>query len=86
VSARPHIQARLDALDRTLADWLAHLRHPAQFWPQFELLAAEILDECEAPERAHARAAIARMLKAHALELPPWHECGEHLPARRPRD
>jgi hypothetical protein len=73
---RPDIQARLDALDEMLAHWLAHTRHPAQFWPQFELLAAEILDECTDAERSQVRARINAMLKGHALELPPWHERG----------
>ncbi len=78
---RPDIQARLDALDEMLAHWLAHTRHPAQFWPQFELLATEILDQCAHNERSQVRARINAMLKGHALELPPWHERGEgHRP------
>jgi len=73
VSVRPDIQDRLDALDAMMAHWLAHVRHPAQFWPQFERLAAEILDQCSPTEREQARASIEDMLKGHAVALPPWH-------------
>jgi len=83
MTVRPDIQARLDALDEMLAHWLAHTRHPAQFWPQFELLAAEILDQCADDERSQVRARIKAMLKGHALELPPWHEREEGLPPRQ---
>ena len=86
MSLRPDIQARLEALDEMLAHWLAHTRHPAQFWPQFELLAAEILDQCAPTERDHARAHIKAMLKRHALELPPWHERDDGLPAGKPEN
>ncbi|HBZ45820.1 MAG TPA: hypothetical protein DEO93_00525 [Stenotrophomonas sp.] len=80
MSLRPEIQERLDALDEMLAQWLAHTRHPAQFWPQFEQLAAEILDECADTERSQMYARIKAMLKGHALELPPWHERGNGPP------
>ncbi|WP_421570225.1 hypothetical protein [Stenotrophomonas sp. PD6] len=84
MSVHPDIQARLDALDEMLAHWLAHTRHPAQFWPQFEQLAAEIVDQCAHTEREHARAHITDMLKRHALELPLWHERDGSLPPRKP--
>lgn len=84
MSVRPELQARLDALDQMLAHWLAQVRHPAQFWPQFEVLAAEILDQCTPAEREQARAHITRMLKAHALELPAWHETADRLQPRTP--
>jgi len=80
VSVRPDIQARLDALDAMLAHWLAHVRHPAQFWPQFESLAAEIIDHCADAERAQVRALIKAMLQRHPLDLPPWHARDDDLP------
>lgn len=86
MTVRPDIQARLDALNEMLAHWLAHTRHPAQFWPQFELLAAEILDQCADDERSQVRARIKAMLKGHALELPPWHEREDLLRPRSPRN
>ena len=77
MNVRPEIQVQLDALGEMLVHWLAQVRHPAQFWPQFETLAAEILDQCTENERSQVRARIKAMLKSHALELPPWHERGD---------
>lgn len=80
MSVRPEIQGQLDALDDMLAHWVARVRHPAQFWPQFERLSGEILDQCEHAESDHARACINAMLERHALGLPPWHERDDPLP------
>jgi hypothetical protein len=84
MNVRPEIQVQLDALGEMLLHWLAQVRHPAQFWPQFETLAAEILDQCEHVEREHAHACIQAMLKRHALALPLWHERDDCVPPRRP--
>lgn len=84
MNVRPETQVQLDALADMLVHWLAQVRHPAQFWPQFETLAAEILDQCERVERDRAHAAIQAMLKRHAQELPAWHERDERLPPRKP--
>jgi hypothetical protein len=84
MNVRPDIQVQLDALADMLAHWVARVRHPAQFWPQFERLAGEILDQCAPTERDHARACIHAMLKRHALALPPWHERDEPLPPGTP--
>lgn len=73
MNVRPDIQLQLDALADMLAHWVARVRHPAQFWPQFDVLAAEILDQCVHTERDHAHACIQAMLKEHGLELPPGH-------------
>ncbi|MEG2804725.1 hypothetical protein [Stenotrophomonas sp.] len=73
MNVRPDIQAQLDGLADMLAHWLAQVRHPAQFWPQFEHLAAEILDQCTPTEKEQAHACIQAMLKRHALVLPPQH-------------
>ena len=80
MSVRPDIQVQLDALADKLDHWVAQVRHPAQFWPQFEQLTGEILDQCANAERDHARASIQAMLEHHALELPSWHERGDTLP------
>jgi len=84
MNVRPEIQAQLDALADMLVHWLAQVRHPAQFWPQFEQMAAEILDQCGHAERDHAHACIQAMLKSHAPELPPWHQRDQKLPPRTP--
>lgn len=84
MNVRLEIKVQLDALADMLVHWLAQVRHPAQFWPQFELLAAEILDQCEHVERDQAHAYIQAMLKRHAPELPPWHQRDHRLPPRTP--
>lgn len=84
MSLRPELQVQLDALADMLAHWVARVRHPAQFWPQFERLAAEILDQCAHLERDQARAQICAMLKRHALELPPAQEHDDSLPPGKP--
>ncbi|WP_313144749.1 hypothetical protein [Stenotrophomonas sp.] len=82
MNVRPEIQVQLDALGEMLVHWLVQVRHPAQFWPQFELLAGEILDQCEHAERGHAHAAVQAMLKRHAPQLPEWHQRDNRLPPR----
>jgi hypothetical protein len=84
MSVRPDIQVQLDALADKLDHWVARVRHPAQFWPQFEQLTGEILDQCANAERDDARASIQAMLEHHALELPSWHERGDTLPPGKP--
>ncbi len=84
MNVRPEVQVQLDALAEMLEHWLARSRHPAQFWPQFETLAAEILDQCEHAERDQAHACIQAMLKSHALELPSWYERDDSLPPGTP--
>lgn len=74
MSLRYEIQAQLDALAEMLDPWVARVRHPTQFWPQFEVLAAEILDQCARTERDEVRARIDAMLKEHGLKRPPGHE------------
>lgn len=74
MSLRHEIQAQLDALAEMLDPWVARVRHPAQFWPQFEALAAEILDQCAHTERDEVRARIDVMLKDHGLKRPPGYE------------
>ena len=84
MNKRPDIQAQLDGLAEMLVHWLAEVRHPAQFWPQFEMLAGEIHDQCAHTERDEVHARIQAMLKAHALALPPWHERDNSVPTGRP--
>lgn len=74
MSLRHEIQAQLDALAEVLDHWVARVRHPAQFWPQFEVLAAEILDQCARTERDEVRAGIEAILRDHGLRRPWGHE------------
>ncbi|UYB51273.1 hypothetical protein OCJ37_14895 [Xanthomonas sp. AM6] len=61
-------QAALAHLARMLPEWCAHLRHPAEFWPQFSVLAQEVLDEADPRDRAQARRALAKMLASEAID------------------
>jgi len=84
MNVRPEIQVQLDSLADKLDHWVARVRHPAQFWTQFEQLAGEILDQCANAERDHACACIQAMLARHALELPSWFERGDTRPPGTP--
>jgi hypothetical protein len=63
MSLRPEVQVQLDALAEMLDYWVARVRHPAQFWPQFEVLAEEILDQCGSTEKEQVRVLIQTMLR-----------------------
>ena len=73
MSLRPELQVQLDALAEKLDHWVARVRHPAQFWPQFETLASEILEQCGEAERDRVQACIQTLLNGHGLTPPPGH-------------
>ena len=58
----PQLDAELDHLARMLPPWLERLRHPSQFWPQFEALARDILAQAEPDDRPHVRRRLEAML------------------------
>jgi hypothetical protein len=64
---RAQLDAALDELAQKLPPWREKLRHEAQFWPQFDALAGEILAQAETQDLAHAQRRIAAMLAAHGL-------------------
>ena len=66
--ARERLEAELENLERMLPPWRASLRHEAQFRPQFDALANEIVARADPADREHAQARIAAMLAAY---LPP---------------
>ncbi|UWX04628.1 hypothetical protein H1235_08065 [Pseudoxanthomonas sp. NC8] len=41
------------------------MRHPAQFWPQFDALAHEILDRAPVKDRVHVEGRLLKMLGEH---------------------
>ncbi|WP_241093347.1 hypothetical protein [Xanthomonas sp.] len=61
MNTRPQTQAELNHLAAMLPEWIAHLRDPAEFWPQFDALARELLQRADPADAAYARAALARM-------------------------
>ena len=64
-SARERLDAELENLERMLPLWRAALRHEAQFWPQFDVLAKEIIARADPADRQHAQDRIAALLAAH---------------------
>ncbi len=71
MSLRPEVQVQLDALAEMLHHWVPRVRHPAQFWPQFEVLAEEVLEQCAHTEKEQVRALMQTMLSGHGMELKP---------------
>lgn len=74
VNTHAQTQAALAHLATMLPEWIAHLRDPAEFWPQFGVLAQELLDAAAPCDRARARQALAAMLAEYAIDaylLPP---------------
>lgn len=71
MKTRPQLDAELDRLARMLPPWLEKLRHPAQFWPQFDALAQEILTDAAADDRVHALQRLHAMLVENGVEADP---------------
>lgn len=67
MSARRHLDAELDRLALMLPAWREKLRHEAQFWPQFTVLAGEILAAADPDDMEYAQQRIADMLAANGL-------------------
>lgn len=62
MKTKRQLDAELDRLARMLPPWLERLRHPAQFWPQFDALAREILAGADAEDRTHVLQRLDAML------------------------
>ncbi|MEO6103288.1 MAG: hypothetical protein ABIP44_06580 [Pseudoxanthomonas sp.] len=67
---RARLDAELENLERMLPDWRTALRHEAQFWPQFDVLAQEILARADAVDRDHAQQRLDAMLVEHVPPAP----------------
>ncbi len=67
MSTRQQLDAELDRLARMLPAWLEKMRHEAQFWPQFTVLAGEILAAADPDDLNYAQQRIADMLAANGL-------------------
>ncbi|WP_394696241.1 hypothetical protein [Pseudoxanthomonas japonensis] len=67
---RAQLDAELDRLAAMMPPWLQHLRHEAQFWPQFNALAKEILDQAADEDMQYVQGRLDFMLKTHACGLP----------------
>lgn len=71
MKTRRQLDAELERLARMLPPWLERLRHPAQFWPQFDALAQEILADAGADDRIHALQRLHAMLVDNGVEPEP---------------
>lgn len=67
MDARLQLEAELENLERMLPHWREHLRHEAQFWPQFDVLSKEILARAEPADRDYAQQRLDAMLAKHGL-------------------
>jgi hypothetical protein len=72
MKTRAQLDACLDQLAAMLPPWLDKLRHEAQFWPHFGVLAQEILDEAEETDRVHVIQRIRAILAAHGQDPAGW--------------
>ena len=63
--ARDQLEADLEHLERMLPLWREKLRHEAQFWPQFDVLAQEILARAGPQDRQYVQQRIDTMLAKH---------------------
>jgi hypothetical protein len=61
------LDAKLDRLARMLPHWLENARHRAQFWPQFNALAMDILAQAEDRDRVHVLHRLDAMLLANGV-------------------
>ena len=71
MNGRMRLEAELDNLERMLPPWREKLRHEAQFWPQFDALAQEIMARADPADREYAQQRIDAMLAMHALPKAP---------------
>lgn len=67
---RAEVDAALNHLAAMLPDWLARARCDAQFWPHFDVLAAEILAGTSGLEKTHALCRIETMLACNGRTRP----------------
>lgn len=70
MNARMQLEAELDNLERMLPPWREKLRHEAQFWPQFDVLAQEILARADPADRNYAQSRIDAMLAEQVPHRP----------------
>jgi hypothetical protein len=65
-SERDRLDADLENLERMFPVWREKLRHEAQFWPQFDALAQEILARADPQDRRYVQLRIDTMLTKNA--------------------
>jgi hypothetical protein len=73
MNSRAQTDAELQKLADMLPYWLLHLRHEAQFWPQFDALAQMILREAGKDDLPYVHRRLDEMLEEHAGDLAQAH-------------
>lgn len=71
MSTREELDLELEKLGEMLPIWLEKLRHPAQFWPQFDALARAILDNCSEADAPYVHRRLELLLQRHGLKRLP---------------
>lgn len=67
MSTRESLDRQLQELGDMLPDWLEKLRHPSQFWPQFDALSQSILDDCSEEDVPYVQRKLDLLLQRHGL-------------------
>ncbi len=67
MTTREALDRELQELSDMLPTWLEKLRHPAQFWPQFDALSQGILDNCAESDIPYVQRRLALLLQHHGL-------------------
>jgi hypothetical protein len=67
---RMQLDHELDELALMLPIWLEKLRHPSQFWPQFDALAHDISCSAGPEDAEHVRRRLELLLQCHGLRHP----------------
>lgn len=66
---RGDLDIEMDHLEAMLSPWLSRSRHDLQFWPQFNVLAEEILSAADTADRLHFLYRINVMLATQGLNV-----------------
>jgi len=72
MSTRAELDRQLDHLECMLPPWLEKLHHREQFWPQFNTLTGEIIEQCDPADLPHVRFRVAKMILVNDAQLDRW--------------
>ncbi|NHF67992.1 hypothetical protein [Xanthomonas hortorum] len=64
---RTHTNHQLSDLGKMLSVWPQRVRDPSQFWPQFDALAKDILDEAVDADLQRVQRRLRQLLHRHGL-------------------
>ena len=68
MDTRLQLEAELENLERMPPHWRRTLRHEAQSWPQFDVLAKELLVRADPADHDYAQQRLDAMLAQHGLK------------------